>query len=281
MSCVGIAGLVLGLSVAGCGKKAGPAPADAGAAAPADAGAASEASGVRLGQSFAEATLAEPPDDSERPPDSTLTKKSVGKLYTEVVKHWDEVRFVTSAGKKIQYTATIETDVGNITLELWPEVAPNHVRNFITLAKAGYYDGLVFERTVHDGVDDPDMKIERIEAGCPLGTGYSGCGSIGYWLKPEPSDKVTHDEGVLGACHSAEEEASGCRFSINLAKAPFLDGQYTLFGKVTQGLDVARKILSLPVRNDAEYPEGDRPVNPVVMRHVTIKVTEGEAIAAK
>ena len=67
---------------------------------------------------------------------------------------------------------------------------------------------------------------------------------------------------------------AACRFYITLSKAPFLDGNFTVFGKVTQGLDVARRIFWLPVRNDPEYPEGDRPVKPAVIRKVTIRTSE-------
>jgi peptidyl-prolyl cis-trans isomerase B (cyclophilin B) len=226
---------------------------------------------ARLRQSFAEATLAEPPEGSDRPPDLTMTNKSVGKLYTDVVKRWDTVQLVAANGHRINYRAVLDTELGDITIALRPEVAPNHVRNFVTLALAGYYDGLVFERTIHEEVEGrTDAKVEIIEAGCPLGTGEAGCGSIGYWLKPEFSSQALHEEGTVGASHGEAADSAACKFYINLSKAPFMDGNYTVFGKVTQGLDVARRILALPVRNDPEYPEGDRPVKPVVIRKVTI-----------
>lgn len=287
---VGVTALCIGLGVSGCGKKEEAPSAEAAtsgttavAAKPSGTSdAAVAATGeARLQQSFTEATLAEPPENTELPPAQTMTGKSVGKLYKQVVSLWDEIRFTGPTGRKLTYTATIETDIGNICIELYPEQAPNHVRNFIALAKAGYYDGLVFERTIHENTDDADFRREIVEAGCPMGTGDAGYGSIGYWLKPELSEQMTHEEGVLGSCHSDEGDGGACRFYINLRKAPYLDGQYTVFGKVTQGLDVARKILSLPVRTDGEYPEGDRPVHPVVMKRVTIHVAGAEAVAAK
>jgi cyclophilin family peptidyl-prolyl cis-trans isomerase len=112
-----------------------------------------------------------------------------------------------------------------------------------------------------------------LEGGCPLGTGDLGVGSIGYWLKPE-FNKEAHEEGTGGACHGEEPDTAACRFYITLSKAPFLNGNFTVFGKVTQGLDIARKIFWLPVRNDPEYPEGDRPEKPVVIRKVTIRTSE-------
>src|SRR5436305_1019895 len=82
------------------------------------------------------------------------------------------------------------------------------------------------------------------------GTGQIDQGSIGYWLKPEFTTDVTHEPGVVGAVHTAEEDVSGCKFYINLTKAPVLDGNYTVFGKVAAGLEVAAQIRSAPIRQD-------------------------------
>jgi cyclophilin family peptidyl-prolyl cis-trans isomerase len=226
-----------------------------------------------LHQSFAEATRQDAPDDWQ-PPDVTKNGKSVGKLYTEVVRDWNSVKFTSAKGKPIAYTVKLDTELGPIEIEMRPDLAPNHVRNFLVLAGLGYYDGLVFERTIHARSDvQPDAEVEIIEGGCPLGTGDTGTGSIGYWLKPEFS-KEPHDVGTVGAPHGEDVDTAGCRFYITLNKAPWLDGHFTVFGKVTQGLDTARKIFSLPVRNDPEYPELDRPQNPVVIRKVTIQTSE-------
>ena len=223
---------------------------------------------------FAEATRSEPPGDGSRPPDLTMTGKSVGKLYTEVIQTWDAVQLSSQAGKALCYTATIDTQLGLIEIALRPDLAPNHVRNFVALARVGYYDGLVFERTVRaQSEGQPDLEL--IEAGCPIGTGELGVGSLGYWLKPEFND-ATHEEGTVGACHGEEPDTACCKFYLTLSKAPYLDKSFTVFGKVTHGLDVARRIFSLPVRNDPDYPEGDRPENPVVMRKVTIRAHEVE-----
>jgi len=269
-----LAGVFLGILLSGCDQ----ATSTAGNANQAHANTAEPAPypspDPRLHQSFVEATRKDPPSDWERPPDLTLTGKSVGKLYTEVVGLWDGIRFATEAGKPISYTATLDTEVGSIEIDLRPDLAPNHVRNFIALARAGYYDGLVFERTVRAKPDDQsDGEVEVLEGGCPLGRGDIGLGSIGYWLKPELG-KEEHDAGTLGACHGAELDTAACSFYITLSKAPLMDNNFTIFGKVTQGLDIARRIFSLPVRNDPEYPEGDRPERPVVIRKVTIHSSE-------
>src|SRR5262245_4562214 len=93
----------------------------------------------RLRQTFADATRAEPPPDC-RPSDATSTGKSTGKLYTEVKNLWDTIPLTGEDGKPLTYRARIETKLGIIEIDLKPEIAPNHVRNFIALARAGYYD---------------------------------------------------------------------------------------------------------------------------------------------
>jgi cyclophilin family peptidyl-prolyl cis-trans isomerase len=210
-----------------------------------------------------------------------MTGKSVGKLYTEVVGLWDTIRFTSASGKKLQYRAILDTEVGQIEITLLHELAPNHVRSFIALSKAGYFDGLVFDRTVRDEIEGhPDYRREFIEAGCPLGTGETGYGSIGYWLKPEFT-QTAHEEGTVGASHGEQEDTAACKFYINLCKAPFMDGDFTVFGKVNRGIEVARKIFSLPVRNDPEFPDGDRPVKPVVIQKVVIQSEELDLPATK
>ncbi len=93
----------------------------------------------------------------------------------------------------------METEVGTVEITLRPDLAPNHVRNFIALSMLGYYDGLVFERTVHaKPADHPEQEVDVLEGGCPLGTGDIGIGSLGYWLKPEYSQEK-HDVGTVGA----------------------------------------------------------------------------------
>jgi len=271
------AATVLAVILAGCGQQK---PAQESSAPSSDDAARQESSPAvaldpNLHQPFAEATTSEPPEDWHRPPDTTLVGKSVGKLYMEVKNNWNQIQFVSHAGKPLAYGATIDTEMGEIEITLRPDLAPSHVRNFIALAQAGYYDGLVFERTVHE--DGPDGRLELIEGGCPMGTGDMGYGSIGYWMKPEIHPEVHHEEGTVGASHGEGKDTAACKFYITLSQCPFMDGEYTVFGKVTQGLGIARKILSLPVRDDSEYPDGDRPAKPVVIRKVTIHTKEVES----
>jgi cyclophilin family peptidyl-prolyl cis-trans isomerase len=278
-----MAGLLIAASVAGC-KRDQPTPQlpEQVEHVPVQNPKPSVAVDPRLKQSFAEATRAEPPVDWSRPPDTTIVGKSVGKLYKEVVAMWDSIPFADSAGKRYEYRATLDTELGPIEIDLRPDLAPNHVRNFVALARAGFYDGLVFERTVHQqSAERPDDTLELIEGGCPLGTGDLARGSLGYWLKPEFNKEAQHESGTVGAAHGEEADTAACKFYITLSKAPYLDGNYTVFGKVTQGLEVARKIFEQPVRIDDEYPDGDRPVKPVVIRKVTIQCTEVDNPAAK
>lgn len=227
-----------------------------------------------LHQSFGDATIAEPPIGDLRPPETTLTGKSVGKLYENVVKLWDTIKFVDDHGKKLAYRAVLDTDLGTIEITLRPDLAPNHVRSFIALARAGYYDGLVFERTDHGISGDDASDVEFIEGGCPLGTGEMGYGSIGYWLKPEFHPQAIHEDGTVGAIPGEDSDTSSCKFYIGCCAMPSWDQHRSVFGKVTQGLEVAHRILSLPVRNDT--PEGDLPLKPVVIRKVTIVASEVE-----
>jgi peptidyl-prolyl cis-trans isomerase B (cyclophilin B) len=146
------------------------------------------------------------------------------------------------------------------------------VRNFIALARAGYYDGLTFERVRFEkGEDGP--PLEQIEGGCPLGTGEAGQGHLGYWLNLEATEgQVLHEEGAVGACRGFDLDSAGCRFYVCLCKAPYLDGNYTVFGKVTRGLDVARTIYRKPVVSEDRDRDGARrPLTPVVIKSVQIE----------
>jgi peptidyl-prolyl cis-trans isomerase B (cyclophilin B) len=226
----------------------------------------------RLHQSFAQAVSQDIPEGQMRPPDMTKAGKGVGKLYEAVVASWDQIKFQSPDGKHLNYSAQIKTDLGTIVIELWPLVAPNHVRSFVALARAGYFDGLDFDRVYRE--DQPDTKgmlTEYVEAGCPLGTGDPGYGSIGYWLNPEINLKV-HEEGTVGAWHAESQDSAACKFYITVVKAPWMDGRFTAFGKVVEGQDVVTKISTRPMRSDD--PLEDLPLEPVVIRQVTIQVQQ-------
>jgi peptidyl-prolyl cis-trans isomerase B (cyclophilin B) len=228
----------------------------------------------RLNQSFADATRPEAPADWE-PRDVTATGKSLAKIYTDVVRLWREIPFATADGKRIEYTAIVETDLGDIEIALLPDVAPNHVRNFVALARCGYYEGLTFERILHQESEDKTIQLELIEGGGPAGLADPTYDSLGYWLKPEFETKVVHEEGSVGAAHGIEEDSAACKFYIALGKPPAaLNGRYTIFGKVTRGLDVARKIHQQPAIED-EYDSGTfHPEKGVTIHKVSIQTKE-------
>jgi peptidyl-prolyl cis-trans isomerase B (cyclophilin B) len=131
------------------------------------------------------------------------------------------------------YIATIETDKGTIVAELYPADAPQHVNNFVFLAKEGFYNGLTFHRV------EPGFVIQ---GGDPLGTGTGG---PGYNVPAEIKRK--HPEGALAAARQGDNvnpqrQSSGSQFYITLAVTPHLDNGYSVYGQVTQGMDIAKKI---------------------------------------
>ncbi len=282
LRCLAIGALLTTLAVSGCGKKQPPSTVTTKPAAPEVAAPAPAPARDRLHQSFTDATRGPDNPPGDRPPDMTMTGKPTFKIFEAVQKSWDTIRFVDAAGKPIHCTAVIETNFGNVEIELKPESAPNHVRNFIALAKAGYYDGLLFDRIKHEettGTDGkPELELHMVEAGCPVGAGNVPSGSIGYWLKEEFNEKEKHEEGTVGACREIEADTAATRFYITLDKAPYLDGNYTVFGKVKKdSLDVVRRIAKEPVKlDDQEGDDGSRkPLKQIVIQKVSIKMETG------
>jgi peptidyl-prolyl cis-trans isomerase B (cyclophilin B) len=142
--------------------------------------------------------------------------------------------------KMSEQQAIIHTTLGDITLKLFPEVAPNHVNNFIELAKKGFYNGTTFHRVVPKFViqgGDPNTKKPDRSS--------HGMGGPGYQLKAEFNNKP-HRRGTLSMARSAHPDSAGSQFFICVADAFFLDGQYTVFGEVLKGMEVVDKIVSQP-----------------------------------
>ncbi len=158
---------------------------------------------------------------------------------------------------------TFEFENGDtVKAELYPEVAPNTVRNFISLINKKFYDGLIFHRVI---------KGFMIQGGCPNG---SGTGGPGYSIKGEFSangfkNDLKHDEGVLSMARAASPNSAGSQFFIMHKKSPHLDGQYAAFGKVIEGLDVVNKIA------DTKTDYRDKPAEDVRLKKVTVE-TFGE-----
>ena len=133
---------------------------------------------------------------------------------------------------------TIEMENGGIIkAELFPEIAPNTVNNFVSLIKKGFYDGLIFHRVIEGFM---------IQGGCPKGI---GTGDPGYSIKGEFSgngfqNDLKHERGVLSMARAYDPDSAGSQFFIMHQDSPHLDGQYASFGKVTEGMNVADKIVN-------------------------------------
>lgn len=161
-------------------------------------------------------------------------------------------------------TVTIEmSDNKIIKIELFKDVAPNTVKNFISLVKKGFYDGIIFHRVI------PGFMIQ---GGCPNGTGMGGPGySIrGEFTSNGFKNDLKHTEGVISMARTMDPNSAGSQFFIMVADSPHLDGQYAAFGKVIEGLDVAKEIVKVD-RNFSDKPFEDQ-----VMRKVTVDTFDEE-----
>ncbi len=138
--------------------------------------------------------------------------------------------------------AVLETKFGNITLKFFPEVAPGHVKNFLDLAKKGFYDGTTFHRVIPGFMiqgGDPNTKDASASRA------RHGTGGPGYTIKAEFND-TSHKRGIVSMARSQDPNSAGSQFFICVADATFLDRQYSAFGRVVRGMEVADKIVSSP-----------------------------------
>ena len=165
---------------------------------------------------------------------------------------------------------TIEMENGDIIkAELYPEVAPNTVANFVNLIQKGFYDGLIFHRVI------PGFMIQ---GGDPQGTGMGG---PGYTIKGEfarngfKQNTLKHTRGVLSMARSMMPNSAGSQFFIMHANAPHLDGDYAAFGIVLEGMEAVDAIAA------AQTDAGDRPVEPQRMKTVTVEIPDGQSYAAE
>ena len=158
---------------------------------------------------------------------------------------------------------TIEMENGKkMTVELYPDVAPNTVKNFVSLCNKGFYNGLIFHRVI------PGFMIQ---GGCPDGTGMGG---PGYSIRGEFSSNgipnpIKHKRGVISMARAMNPNSAGSQFFIMHEDAPHLDGQYAAFGKVVEGMDVVDKIAAAPT------DRRDRPIDEQRIKSITI-VDEGQ-----
>lgn len=149
-------------------------------------------------------------------------------------------------------------DGGVMRLELYPEIAPKTVENFVDLVKKGFYDGLIFHRVI------PGFMIQ---GGCPQGNGMGGPGHhiVGEFAMNGFENNLEHDRGVLSMARAMDPNSAGSQFFIMHRKSPHLDGQYAAFGKLIEGEDVLDAIAAVPT------DRMDRPQVEQVMLKVTLE----------
>lgn len=157
-----------------------------------------------------------------------------------------------------QPIVTIEMENGNqIKIELYPNTAPNTVKNFISLVEKGFYDGIIFHRVI------PGFMIQ---GGCPDGTGMGGpdYGIKGEFASNGFSNDLKHDKGVISMARTMDPNSAGSQFFIMAEKSPHLDGEYAAFGKVIEGIEEVDRIVSVD-RNRM-----DKPLEDQTMKKVTV-----------
>lgn len=162
---------------------------------------------------------------------------------------------MTSYADKV---VVLKTSKGDITIRFFPDIAPNHVKNFIDLSSEGFYDGVKFHRVVPGFViqgGDPNTKTEN--------RGSWGTGGSGRNVKAE-FNKVHHGRGILSMARSNDPNSASSQFFIVVKDAGFLDNQYTVFGEVTEGMDVVDKIV-------ADAGGREMPANPVTIQSATVR----------
>ena len=231
---------------------------------------------LNFDQSFEEAANTEVLEGQFVPPDRAATGKKTAQLRAAVESLWPKIKLTDASGKPIDRMLQVETSEGPIEIALQPELRMNHVRNMLALAHLGFYDGLVFERNVHqeepDGEGNGRVELRMVIAGCPIGTGDEGYGHLGYFIRAEFQDELKHSEGTVGFWHEEGPDSAGTRFYITLGPAPALDGKFTIVGRVTKGLDVVKRIASQPVKSDdPSSPDNERPVHPTSIKKIAIQ----------
>ncbi|MFQ5768349.1 MAG: peptidylprolyl isomerase [Acidobacteriota bacterium] len=163
-----------------------------------------------------------------------------------------------------QYTATMETSLGNLTIQLFPDIAPVTVRNFVDLSRQGFYDGLTFHYVRRGNI---------IMGGDPRG---DGTGGSGVTIPPEFNDKK-HLTGSVGMVRKMDPASASSQFYICLSPQPERDGLFTLFGQVVEGLDTLKTMGEVPTTGQKTRPYY-KPLEPLVIK--TIKITEKEGPTA-
>ena len=187
---------------------------------------------------------------------TTTTKKTTTKKKTTSTKE----KKMANEDK----VAVLHTDDGDITIRFFPDVAPNHVKNFLSLAEKGFYNGTKFHRVIPGFMiqgGDPNTKTSDTSS---WGTGGSGTNVNAEF------NRISHKRGIVSMARSNSPNSASSQFFIVVKDSTFLDNQYTVFGQVTKGMDVADKIVNAP------RGENDRPNKPVAIKSVTVRAATAE-----
>jgi len=161
--------------------------------------------------------------------------------------------------------ATLQTDMGDITLKFYYDKAPHHVQNFVDLAASGFYDGTMFHRVIPGFMiqgGDPNTKKPE-DPTHPYGTGGNVVGGKEVRLKAEFND-ISHKRGILSMARSPDPNSASSQFFIVVKDSTFLDNQYSAFGEVVSGMDVADKIAATP------RGANDRPNQPIRIKKILL-----------
>lgn len=167
----------------------------------------------------------------------------------------------SNAPETSEEIAVMQTNHGTIKLKFFPEKAPKHVEAFKKLARSGYFDGTKFHRVIPGFMiqgGDPNSKSDD--------RSIHGTGGPGYTLPQEFND-TPHTRGILSAARTSDPNSAGSQFFLMVARAPHLDNQYTVYGEVIEGMDVADKIVALP----RDHRDNPKPENPAIIEKVTIE----------
>ena len=166
-------------------------------------------------------------------------------------------------GKEMQIAGIISSNLGDIKLEFYPEHAPKTVENFRELANRGFYDGLIFHRIVPNFViQGGDPNTRDLSDRTRWGTGGPG------WNMKAEFNKNKHSRGTLSMARSQDPDSAGSQFFIVLKDSNFLDGQYTVFGRVISGMDIVDKIASL------KTDSSDAPVDTETAKMIKVTVSD-------
>jgi len=184
------------------------------------------------------------------PPSQPLTTEEIKALI-------EKVKAAPMVDMAEDEVAVIETNLGRIVLEFYPKAAPIHCQNFKRLASNGFYDGVKFHRVVPGFVIQGGDILSR-----DANPQNDGTGDPGYTI-PAEFNNIPHERGILSMARRGDPNSAGSQFFICVGAAPQLDGQYTVFGRVIEGMEVADKIVAAAHQNQM-------PVNAVVMNKVKV-----------